>query len=319
MQRTLITGGAGFIGSNLVEKLLKKGNQVVVLDNLSTGRRSNLEPFAERIEFIVGDILDTNSLSRAMEGVSTVYHLGAEVGVDRVMKKSEKQILKIDLEGTRRVLDLSVRKGVKTFLFASSSEVYGKVDQKKLPISEDRHFTPDTTYGKAKLLAELLGKDYSRKNGMSVVSIRFFNVYGPGQSLNGYCVPNFINAALTSQDLRIHGDGTQTRDLTYVDDAVKLMISVCDRKFDQQAFNIGTGNSISMNDLAAKVIRLTGSQSKIKHVKKRRPTDSYHKCGDPRKIRQATGARTEFSLDEGLKKCIEAKKIILKKNKGKHR
>jgi len=253
--------------------------------------------------------LDKISVSKAMKGVDTVYHMAALVGVDRVMNKDE-MVWKIDHEGTKNVLEAAVENGVKRIIFASSSEVYGKFDQESLPMNESQPFEPDTLYGVAKLKAEKLVADYAKEHGFTGVSVRYFNVYGPRQTLNGYCVPHFIDASIKGEEICIHGDGCQTRDLTYVDDAVRLTMALLDDKIKPKAngevFNIGTGFSISMNDLAGKIIYMTLSDSKMVHIPMRRPTDGYHKQGDASKILNVTGLKPEVSLGDGLERTIAA-------------
>ena len=303
--KVLVTGGAGFIGSHLVEKLVAKGEEVVVLDNLTTGNYENLMSVADKIEFIKADILDESALSKAMKNVSVVYHLAAEVGVDYVLKRPEK-IRIVNYLGTKKVLEAAVREGVKRFLFASSSEVYGKYGNGNADLEEKMYFKPTTQYGKAKLLSEKLCKKFSEMNNISTICARYFNVFGPRQTMNGYCVPSFVDAALKNKEILIHCDGTQIRDLIYIDDAVKLTVAICNDKFDRQVFNISTGFSISINDLVKKVIELSNSRSKIRYIPKRRPTDCYNKCGDPSKIFGATGLNARTSLEDGLMRCIES-------------
>lgn len=309
MKRALVTGGAGFIGSYLVKALLGNGYEVRVLDNLSTGLYSNVEILNKlgKVKFVYGDILDRDLLSESMGGVEEVYHLAAEVGVNRVLKISKQVLWSNDFTGTKYVLEEAANSKVNFVLFASSSEVYGKFDQEKLPMKEEDKFLPDTLYGEAKLKAEGLCKWFSDEYGIATVCTRYFNVYGPRQTLNGYCVPHFIDAALKNEPLRVHGDGTQTRDLTYIDDAIRLTLVVSDPKYDKQVFNIGTGFSISMNDLAKKIINLSNSKSKTEYIPKRRPADGYHKCGDASKILNATGFKPETNLEDGLIECIKTR------------
>lgn len=307
--KILVTGGAGFIGSYIVEELVKEGYKGVVLDDLRTGVLSNLKDVIDKIDFVKGSINDKKLLDNVMQGVDIVYHLAAEVGVDRVIGR-DKEVWKNDYEGTKKVLDVAAKHRVRKFLFTSTSEVYGKFNPDRLPMKEDNFFTPDTIYGKAKLEAEKLVAQYSNELGIIGVSTRYFNAYGPRQTLNGYCIPHFIDAALKGEDIKIHGDGSQTRDLTYIDDAVKLTMTLITNsfrdKFSGETFNIGTGFSISMNDLARKIIEMTNSESKIIYIPRRRPTDGYHKQGDATKILKSTGLKPEINLEEGLKKTILA-------------
>ncbi len=308
MSNILVTGGAGFVGSYIIEKLVNEGHDVRVIDDLRTGQLSNLSKVKDKIMFAEASVLNDYALGTLMHRIDIVYHLAAEVGVNRVIGR-DKDVWDNDYESTARVLESALRHGTKKFLFTSSSEVYGKFDQKRLPMKEDDKFKPDTLYGEAKLLGEKLVSAYSKYFDITGVSTRYFNAYGPRQTLNGYCIPHFIDAALKGEDIKIHGDGSQTRDLTYIDDAVNLTMALLDGKLEDkvrgESFNIGTGFAISMNDLAKKIIGITKSKSKIVYVPKRRPTDGYHKQGDATKILKVTGLKPKINLEEGLKKTIE--------------
>jgi len=304
MKNILVTGGAGFIGSEIVHELVKSHNKVTVMDNLSTGSLNNLDDVLSHLEFIRGDIRDIDLMKKAIRKKEVVYHMAAEVGVDRVLKR-DTEICETDYLSAVDLFNLSAKAGVGVLLFASSSEVYGKFPQDRLPMKEEDRFTPDTVYGWAKYGAELRLKDISEKTEMAGVSVRYFNVYGARQTLNGYCVPNFVDAALHNQDIRIHGNGSQTRDLTYIDDAVKMTLAVTNPKNVGEVFNIGTQTEVSMLDLANMIRGLTNSKSRISFIEQRRPTDLYHKMGDASKILKATGMRSETSLDEGLTRCIK--------------
>jgi UDP-glucose 4-epimerase len=300
----LVTGGAGFIGSEIVRKLVKNNNNVTVLDNLSTGLLENLRDVYSDLNFVRGDIKDSELVKKLTRKKDVVYHMAAEVGVDRVMKK-DTEVCEVDYLASLDLFNIASRADVGVFLFASSSEVYGKFPQDRLPMKEEDRFTPDTVYGWAKYGAELKLNEISQKNGMAGVSVRYFNVYGPKQTLNGYCVPSFVDASLKNRDIAIHGDGSQTRDLTYIDDAVRMTLSVADYKNKGKVFNIGTQTEVTMLDLAKIINRLAGAKSRIIFIEPRRPTDLYHKMGDAGEILRTSGVKSETSLDRGLIQCIE--------------
>ncbi len=304
-EKILVTGGAGFIGSHLIETLLEKDNEIVVLDNLNTGCLDNLSTNLEKIEYVKGDIRDKEIVYKALDNVTKVYHLAAEVGVDRSIKVPAAVTIDINLNGTKKVLETCIDSDVNTLLFASSSEVYGHIPKDKLPIAEDDNFKPDTVYGESKLRAEKLCKQFSDEFGLNTISVRYFNVYGPRQSLNGYAVPHFINKALRNENIKIHGNGKQIRDFTFVEDAVDATVRACNKKYDKEVFNIGSGIPVVIEDLAEKIIELCDADSRIEYISLRRPTDTYDKYAEPSKIKTLTGWNPKVGLEEGLKRTIE--------------
>jgi UDP-glucose 4-epimerase len=304
-EKVLVTGGAGFIGSHLVEYLLKRGDHVVVLDDFTTGRKDNLSGVIDHIDYIKGDIRDRKALDKCLDGVGTVYHMAAIVGVNLVNRLSDSETVNVDLNGTKTLLEGCKESGINNLFFASSSEVYGHYPQEKLPMSENDEFTPDTEYGKAKLSAEMLCKKFFEDYGIKTSSARYFNVYGPRQSLNGYAIPHMIHAAVRNEPLKIHGDGKQIRDFTYIDDTVDASVRICDGGYGGEVFNIGTGKSINMNDLANIIIRLCDSKSEKEYVQKRRPTDLQDKYSNPNKIKKEIGWEPKIGLEEGLTRTIE--------------
>ena len=301
-ERILITGGAGFIGTHLVDSLFSQGNQIVVLDNLSTGNLKNLR---DDVTFIKGDIGDKKTVIRALEGCTKVYHHAAELGVDRVLSMSDEAMADVDYYGTKMVLEACRCSEVKTLLFASTSEVYGDYLKEDLPMEENDNFKPDTPYGEAKKNAEVLCQEFSKETGMNTVCVRYFNVYGSRQTFNGYAIPNFIRAALKNETIKIHGDGTQIRDFTYIDDAVRMTVDVCHEKFNGEIFNIGSGDYVNMIDLASIIKRLCKSKSEIKFIAPRRPTDTHNKYSDPSKVIRMTGVNSKMDFEKGLMETIE--------------
>lgn len=310
-EKVLITGGAGFIGSHLAECLLKRGDDVVVFDDFSAGRKSNLSGVIDQIECFEGDIRDRRAIDKCLDGVGTIYHMAAIVGVNVVTKLPDSETVDVDLNGTKTLLEACKDSGIRKLFFASSSEVYGHYPQEKLPMSEDDDFSPDTEYGKAKFRAEMLCKKYYEDYEIKTSSARYFNVYGPRQSLNGYAIPHMIHAALRDKPIEIHGNGKQIRDFTYIDDTVDATIRICDGGYGGEVFNIGTGKSINMNDLADLIIGLCDSKSEIAYVPKRRPTDLQDKYSDPSKIKKMFGWEPSVGLEEGLIRTIDYYKAHL--------
>ncbi len=283
-------------------------HRVTVLDNLVTGVEKNLDCVCSDIEFVKGDIRDHNLMARLVDRSEIVYHMAATVGVDRVLH-NDTEVSEIDYRAAVELFKLAAFADVETFLFASSSEAYGKFPQDRLPMKEDDIFTPDTVYGFAKYTAELELLRVIQETDMAGVSVRYFNVFGPKQTLNGYAVPTFVKESLNGGTIELHGDGEQTRDMTYIDDAVELTIAVADPKYSSEVFNIGTGDQVSMIDLAEQIIELSGAtHTKTKFILERRPSDLYHKQGSAKKILSATGLKAEKQLLDGLSEVVQYRK-----------
>ena len=268
----LVTGGAGFIGSHLCERLLQIGHSVTVLDNVSTGRESNLKRLGiqNNFEFIQGSILDTEVLSPLVERAEYVFHLAAAVGVFNIVNNPLKSLM-TNIRGTENVLDAADRKKIPVFL-TSSSEVYGKNIADALSESDDRVLGSPTTlrwsYSEAKAIDESLAHAYFIERGLQTRTIRFFNTVGPRQlGSYGMVVPRFVKAALAHEPLTIYGDGNQTRCFAHVYDAIDAVIAVAFAENTiGRVLNIGNNFEISMNDLAARIISETESKSTIEYI-----------------------------------------------------
>src|SRR3989344_5756804 len=253
--RVLVTCGAGFIGSHIADAF----DDVRVLDNLSSGFRVNVKDSAE---FIEGDITNFDVVNKAMKDIDYVFHLAAFISVPDSVKFPEKTYT-INVKGTENVLKAAKANGVKKVIFTSSAAVYG--DNPNLPLKEDAELKPLSPYGKTKLEAERLCE---QDNG---VCLRPFNAFGPRQNPNSPysgVISIFINNALQNKDLVIYGDGTQTRDFVFVGDLVNAQVLAM--KKGSGAYNVGAGRQISVNELAKKVIELTGSKSKIRYAQPRK-------------------------------------------------
>jgi len=273
----LLTGGAGFIGSHLADRLLEDGHHVRVLDNLSTGRLENLAHLAghNRFELTVGSVLDEDVLAHEIRAVDRIVHLAAAVGVKRILERPVETI-RTNVDGTRNVLRFAEEQGTKTLL-ASTSEVYGKAMQKSDAIealSENDDWTLGSTdrrrwaYACTKAVDEFLAQAYYDEHGLPVVCARFFNTAGPRQSGQyGMVIPTFVERALAGRPLEVHGDGTQTRCFTHVDDAVRAVVQLLDApEADGEVVNVGQPEAISINDLAEQVRTRTDSDVDIRHV-----------------------------------------------------
>ncbi len=274
-QRVLVTGGAGFIGSHLCEALVARGDEVIALDNLSTGARANLAALKgeARFRLVVGDILDAGAVSAAMRECARVYHLAAAVGVKLVMERAVSTII-TNTRGTENVLEAAVGERARV-LVASSSEVYGKMGSAQAhPLAEGDDWRLGATstrrwcYACTKAIDEFLALAYHEERGLEVVIARLFNTVGPRQSANyGMVLPAFANTARSGSDLIVHGDGTQTRCFNHVADSVDCLLRLMEAPTALgQVVNVGSDREISINDLARAVIEASGGKSTVRHI-----------------------------------------------------
>ncbi len=310
----LVTGGAGFIGSHLVERLLEKGHCVWTLDELSTGRTEYLN-FAmkdPRHTFVHGSVTDRNTLKQLIAKVDVVYHLAAVLGVKNTVDNPLK-VIEGNIDGTRNVLELAYPQQAKV-IFASTSEIYGKND--KLPFHEmsDRVYgSPSVNrwcYATAKSLDEHMCFAYSDK-GLPVTVLRYFNAYGPRQTNSQYggVVARFIRAALTEQSLEVYGNGEQSRCFTFIDDTVVGSLSAIMPEANGLAFNIGSNYRITIAQLAQLIIRLSGSNSQIElksYEEAYGPgyEDLPARTPDLSRSQSILGYMPSVSLEEGLLRTI---------------
>jgi UDP-glucose 4-epimerase len=268
----LVTGGAGFIGSHLVDRLLVDGHLVLVLDNSSTGNLSNLNQHAlnKNLQIVTGSILDVKLLNSLVDEVDYVFHLAAAVGVFNIINDPITS-LTTNIQGTQNVLAAGDNKKIPVFL-SSSSEVYGKNNSNSLLESDDRILGSPTTlrwsYSEAKAIDESLGYAYWSEKNLEIRIVRFFNTVGPRQiGAYGMVIPRFVSMALNNEPITIYGTGEQTRCFGHVYDVVDAVMSVAfSDKTIGRVVNIGNNFEISMNDLAKKIIKETGSKSEIKYI-----------------------------------------------------
>ena len=304
----LVTGGAGFIGSHLATKLTQQGHQVKVLDNLSTGKLSNIENLIKNgsVDFIKGDIRDTSVVKEAVSGIDVVFHLAAQISVPLSILNPELNH-EVNVKGTSNLLNASISAGVAKFLFASSCAVYGEPIY--LPIDEAHPTNPISPYAESKLLSEQECIRLSNENKIESVVVRFFNVYGPKQGLNEYSgvITKFIERIEQKIPLTIFGDGSQTRDFVFVQDiAAALLLASENKSANGQVFNIGTGKASTIKSLAEVLLSLTGSKVELQ-FESQRSGDIKHSYGDISKAKKMLGYAPQFSLADGLK-------ILLKDN-----
>jgi UDP-glucose 4-epimerase len=304
--KALVTGGAGFIGSNLVKQLLVDGHQVTALDNLSSGYRSNLEPFPE-VNFIEGDIRDESAVAEAVKGAEVVFHLAASVGNKRSI---DHPLLDADINvmGTLKVLEASRRAGVRKIVASSSAGIFGEL--KTLPIKEDHPVEPDTPYGSSKLCMEKECLSYAKLFDIEAVCLRYFNVYGPNQRFDAYgnVIPIFAFKMLRSEMLTIFGDGEQTRDFINVRDVVQANIKAAMTHGVSGAFNTGSGSRVTINGLVQLLQDASGINPGVEHGAPR-PGDVRHSLADISAARGSFGFNPVVPLEEGLAEYMAWAKV----------
>ena len=308
--RVLVTGGAGFIGSHLVNALLAKGDAVTVLDNLSNGSMDNLKNHTNNpaFRFIQGDIRDAKTVENAVVGVDAVIHEAAMISVPLSIK-NPKLAHSVNVEGTLALLKASLERGVKRFAYASSCAVYGK--QAELPISEDAPPKPLSPYASSKLAAEQNCLAFHEREGLETVCLRYFNVYGPRQTAGEYAgvMMKFLERLRTNQPPIICGDGEQTRDFIFVSDVAEATLLALEREdVAGKVLNIGTGRTTSINDLCEIFLAATGNTSLKPIHESPRAGDIRHSQADIKKAK-LLGFKPRVSLKEGVKRLWESTKV----------
>ncbi|SNB45062.1 SDR family oxidoreductase [Geobacter sp. DSM 9736] len=295
--KALVTGGAGFIGSNLVRQLLEDRHRVTVLDNLMSGYRSNLDSLSDAC-FIEGDIRDEAAVARAIEGCEVVFHLAASVGNKRSIDNA---LLDADINvmGTIKVLEAARKAGVRKIVASSSAGIFGEL--KTLPIREDHPVEPDTPYGSSKLCMEKECLAYAKLYDIEAVCLRYFNVYGPNQRFDAYgnVIPIFVFKMLRGEPLTIFGDGEQTRDFINVRDVVQANVKAAMSRGVSGAFNAGSGGRITINKLVD-LIRDVSRLEPLVEYGPPRAGDVRHSLADISAARDAFGFQPTISLEQGM-------------------
>ena len=302
--RILITGGAGFIGSNLVRGALKSGYSVRVIDDLSTGKLSNLSEVMEKIDFIEGDILDQDLLNKAARGVSHVLHHAAQVSVPRSIEDPLHND-RVNGTGTLRVLEAARLSGVKRVVYAASCAIYG--NDPTLPKREDQPIEPLSPYAVSKYMGEVYGACYEETMGLEVVALRYFNVFGPRQdAAGGYAavIPIFISRLLQGQAPIVHGDGLQTRDFVHVDNVVAANLkALTAADASGKVFNIGTGEETSILQLAETLVDIMGVQTEVIRTEARLG-DVRRSVADISRAKDTLGYDVNVHMRDGLERTV---------------
>ena len=302
--RILITGGAGFIGSHIAGGLGEDGHEIVVLDDLSTGLRDNLEDLPIDLELIVGDVRNRVTVKRALVGIDAVVHLAAIASVPASLE-SPAETGSVNIQGTAILLEEARRQNISRVVLASSSAVYGEGTP---PLTEDSPTDPLSPYGAHKLAGEHLARSLALAGGPDTVSLRYFNVYGPRQrSDSDYAaaIPIFFRRIEEEKRPRIFGDGSQTRDFVHVDDVVEANRRALARggRFNGEAFNVARGKAISIETLAREVLEVAGSDLTPEFADPR-PGDILHSSASVEKLRNALGWSPTISIAEGLQTAV---------------
>ena len=301
----LVTGGAGFIGSHLVEALLRRGHRVRVLDDLSSGKREYVRDHLD-LELVVGDLREPETLARVMRDVEVVYHQGALRSVPRSVEEPF-AYHDVNATGTLRLLLAAREAGVRRVVSASSSSVYGL--QPVLPLHEGLRPQPISPYGASKLITEHYCANFSRHYGLETVSLRYFNVFGPRQdptSAYAAVVARFILAAKQGEPLEIHGDGEQTRDFTYVANVVDANLAAAEAPgVAGGVFNIACGDRLSVLDIARHLEAILGRSLSRRHTPPR-PGDVRDTLADVSRARERLGYMPTVGFPEGLRRTVAA-------------
>ena len=302
MAHYLVTGGAGFIGSHLVEELLRRGQRVRVLDNFSTGKRENIEPLADRIELVEGDIRSYHIVREAVDGVDYVLHQGARPAVPRSINDPI-TTNEVNVTGTLNVLDAAKESGVRRVVYASSSSVYGP--DPELAVHEDMNPNPVSPYAVAKLTGEKYCHAFSKVYGLETVALRYFNIFGPGQdpkSQYSAFIPLFTVGLMEGQRLTIHGDGEQAKDFTYISNVVEANLMAAEAEaVSGEVFNVGCGASTSGNEVGAHLRKGIGVEGNVGYGPAR-TGDVPRSLADISRARKKLGYEPRVRIEEGLER-----------------
>jgi len=306
MPTSIVTGGAGFIGSHLCEALIRKGHKVICFDNLSTGSLKNIQNLNNNLnfKFIKGDVIKKSEIEKAFsENIDYVFHYAATVGVKRTL---ENPLLVLDdIDGMRNILELSRIKDAKKVVFSSSSEVYG--DPVEFPESEESHTNAKLPYAVTKLMSEKYMQAYHKLYNLPTVSLRLFNVYGPKQESTpyGFVVGIFIKSILNNMKIPIFGDGSQTRDFVFIQDNINATLKCLEtEKCNGEVINIGTGKPTSIIDLAETVARVLKKEKIEFEFLPTREYEIKHRFPDITKMKRILDYKHIFSIEEGLRETI---------------
>jgi len=302
--RALVTGGAGFIGSHIVEELLRGGASVRVFDNLSTGKRENLASFQGDLEIQVGDLRDADAIKAATQTMDLVFHLAAFISVPQSMLEPD-NCFAINVAGTATLLEAARQAGVRKVVLSSSTAVYGNPD--RFPTDEQTPVSPLSPYALSKYVNELYARLYTQTFGLPVTALRYFNVYGPRQNPNSAyaaAISIFAQRLVNGEPISIYGDGKQSRDFIFVKDVVRANLLAAGSDVSGDVFNICTGHETSLLDLLEELSEVSPNLPEVR-FEAPRLGDIYRSLGNPEKAASALGFRAQTPLAEGLAQTVE--------------
>ena len=304
--RTLVTGGAGFIGSHIVDKLIECDADVTVIDNLDTGNMENIVQHEQNdnFHFVKGDVCNFNIVKKLVKDVDAIFNLAAIASVQRSIE-NPLLVNEVNVEGTLNLLKASVDSDVKRFIQVSSAAVYG--DAPTLPVREDFNLMPLSPYAVSKLAAENYAKVFNQIYGLETVCLRYFNVYGPRQANNDYsgAITIFANSILENLPPKIFGDGKQTRDFVFVKDVVSAnMLALTKKNAVGEVFNIATGKATTINKIVQILQEIMGKKNLKPVHQEPKEGDIRHSYGSIDKARTLLGYEPTFSLEKGLKELV---------------
>ena len=294
-----VTGGAGFIGSHLVKNLVEHGNEIIVIDNLNTGKMENIEKFSEKINFFKVDIRDFSAIEGILKNVDGIFHEAALASVQDSFRIPD-EFFDVNVNGTENIFKIGKKLGIKV-VYASSSSVYG--NPTRIPIKESDGKNPFNPYAKTKLEDDKLAEKYA-KNGLKVIGLRYFNVFGPRQSKEyAGVIKLFLERIQQGSSPLVNGDGSQVRDFVYVDDVVNANVLAMESNIDSEFFNIGTNSAISVLDLANTIIKFSGLKLKPIH-QPAVPGDVKSTQADITKAKMMLKWKPTTSLKDWLKSAV---------------
>ncbi len=310
MSKCLVTGGAGFIGSHIVEGLLERGDEVRVLDNFSTGKEENLKDFRDEIDLIRGDLREQTDLVKATQDIEYVFHQAAFVSVPLSMEDPD-QCFEVNVNGTIKLLSAAKESGVKRVVLASSAAVYG--DNTAVPLTEAAQLNPLSPYAASKRVGEIYAKIYSNLLNLDVVALRYFNVYGPRQNPESdyaAVIPIFIKKILEGKKPVVYGDGGQSRDFVYIDDIVQANLLAAESiQAAGKAVNICSGTEINLLQLVDNLSIIFSREVQLS-FERERPGDIYRSSGDPALAGEILKFKPQMNIETGLRKTVSWMKSI---------